>query len=72
VRCLFCPRRFDCENPRGKKLVDEYIKDIENELKRLTPPGAMEALRVQGEQLKARAIKTGVSDASILLAIGTK
>jgi ubiquinone/menaquinone biosynthesis C-methylase UbiE len=72
VRCLFCPRRFDCENPRSKKLVDEYVKDIGNELKRLTPLSAAEALRVEGEQLKARARKTGVSDASILLAIGAK
>jgi SAM-dependent methyltransferase len=72
IKCLFCPRRFDCENPRSPKLVDEFIQGIEKELKRAKTLEAAEELRAEGEALKARARKTGVSDASSLVVIGER
>jgi SAM-dependent methyltransferase len=72
VRCLFCPRRFDCENPRSRKLVNEFVRGIRNEFKRLKTLEAAEELRAEGEALKARARVTGISDASSLVAIGEK
>jgi SAM-dependent methyltransferase len=70
VNCLTCPRRFDCENPRSRKLVNEFIREIEKDLKRLKTLEAPEELRAEGEALKARARETGVSDASTLVVIG--
>jgi SAM-dependent methyltransferase len=72
VKCLFCPRRFDCENPRSRKLVSEFVKEIRKEFKRLKTLEAAEELRAEGEGLKARARETGVSDASSLVALGEK
>lgn len=72
VRCLFCPRRFDCENPRSRKLVNEFVRGIQKESKRLKTLEAAEELRAEGEALKARTRVTGISDASSLFVIGEK
>lgn len=72
VRCLFCSRRFDCEDPRSRKLVDEFVRGIEKESKRLKTLEAAEELRAEGEALKARVRETGISDASSLVVIGEK
>jgi len=72
VRCLFCPRRFDCENPRSSKRVREFVSDLQKESKRLKTVEAAEELRAEGEALSARVRKTGISDASSLVVIGEK
>jgi len=72
VKCLWCSRRFDCENPRSRKLANEFVREIQKDLKRLKALAAADQLRAEGEALRARARETGISDASSLVAIGEK
>jgi hypothetical protein len=75
VGCLFCERRFRCDNPKGKEEIDRSLKEIDDNLKRLkeiAEPKARLRLQKKGEELKERNRKFGNAHPSILLAIGRK
>jgi len=75
VECLFCERKFRCDNPRNKENIDSSIKEIDDNLKRLREVADSTAsirLQERGEQLKQRNEKFGNDHPSILFAIGRK
>lgn len=75
VKCLFCDDKFDCENPKNEGIIKFAIKEIDNDLKRLTKLKEhpdYEKLREEGESLKNRVKHTGSASASHLFFIGKK
>ncbi|UCE43793.1 MAG: methyltransferase domain-containing protein [Candidatus Bathyarchaeota archaeon] len=75
VECLFCEKKFRCENPESKEEIDRSLKEIGDGLKRLKEVAGPEArirLQKMGEELKERNRKFGNAHPSVLLAIGRK
>ena len=75
VECLFCERRFRCDDPKSEEQIDRSLKEIDDNLKRLkqiTDPEARVRLRKMGEELKERNRNFGNAHPSVLLAIGRK
>jgi ubiquinone/menaquinone biosynthesis C-methylase UbiE len=75
VECLFCERKFECDNPKNKENIDRSLKEIDDSLRRLkeiADPEVRVRLRKAGEELKERNRKLGNAHPSILLAIGKK
>jgi len=75
VECLFCERKFRCDNPKSEEEIDRSIKEIDDNLKRLkgiADPEARVRLQKIGEELKERNRKFGNAHPSVLLAIGRK
>jgi ubiquinone/menaquinone biosynthesis C-methylase UbiE len=75
VKCLFCDDKFDCENPKNEGIIKFAIKEIDNNLKRLTKLKQhpdYEKLKKEGENLKKRVKRTGSASASHLFFIGKK
>lgn len=70
VKCLFCAKRVQCEDPLHPQLVNDFIEDINQELDRLKDHDGVDDLRQEGEQLKKRVKTTGIADASHLFIIG--
>jgi len=75
VECLFCERRFRCDDPKSEEQIDRSLKEIDDNLKRLKQikdPEALARLRKMGEELKERNRKFGNAHPSVLFAIGRK
>ncbi|MFX1491361.1 MAG: class I SAM-dependent methyltransferase [Promethearchaeota archaeon] len=72
VKCLFCPDRFDCEDPKSESNVTSFIKGIDKTLQQLAPNERLANIVEEAEQLKLLVQKTGFADASIVFVIGRK
>jgi len=75
VKCLFCEDRFECEDPKTKKIVNQSIKEIDDNLCRLEEHPELISrtrLKEEGEKLKERIKKFGSAPASHLFFIGKK
>jgi len=75
VECLFCEKKFRCDDPKSEEEIDGSIKEINDNLKRLkevADPKARIRLQKIGEELKERNRKFGNAHPSVLLAIGRK
>ena len=75
VECLFCEKRFRCEDPKRKEKFNGSLKEIDDGLKRLkevADPKARIRLQKIGEELKERNRKFGNAHPSVLLVIGRK
>jgi len=75
VRCLFCEKKFKCDDPKSEKEIDSPLKEIEDNLKRLKEVADLKArvrLEKLGEELKERNRKFGNANPPILFAIGRK
>jgi ubiquinone/menaquinone biosynthesis C-methylase UbiE len=72
VKCLFCEQRADCENPKSEAIVDSFIKGIDKTLEGLEPAQRAPYLMAEANKLKLRVKDTGVANASIVFALGTK
>ena len=75
VECLFCEKRFRCDDARNETDIGSRLKEIEDNLKRLREIADSEdriRLEKMGEELKERNRKFGNSHPSILFAIGRK
>ena len=75
VECLFCEKKFRCDNPKSEEEIDRSLKEIDDNLKRLkeiADPKARTRLQKIGEELKERNRKFGNAHPSVLLAIGRK
>ncbi|UCC33887.1 MAG: hypothetical protein JSW53_02480 [Candidatus Bathyarchaeota archaeon] len=75
MECLFCEKKFRCENPKSKEEIDKSLKEIDDDLKRLkevADPEARIKLQKMGEELKERNRRFGNAHPSVLLAIGKK
>ncbi|MFW9906175.1 MAG: class I SAM-dependent methyltransferase, partial [Candidatus Thorarchaeota archaeon] len=75
VKCLFCDDKFDCEDPKNEGIINIIIKEINDDLKRLSKLKKhpdYEKLKEEGENLKKRVKSTGSASASHLFFIGKK
>ncbi len=67
--------RAHCENPKTEKFVAQSIKEVDDALKRLGNPQSFNSklrLKQQGKKLRERAMRFGVSPASLLFIVGSK
>jgi ubiquinone/menaquinone biosynthesis C-methylase UbiE len=72
VKCLYCERMYECEDPRSENHLKDMIKEINEDLERLKTHPEARKLGQEGEKLKERVKKVGSADASSLFLIGTK
>jgi len=75
VRCLICDEKFDCIEGKGEVTIDQFAKEIDDNLRRLDKQvdlRVLERLRKEGEKLKERMREYGVANASNLFCIGRK
>lgn len=75
IRCLICGRKFDCCEGKGEVTIDQFAKEIDDNLRRLDEQvdlQVLERLRKEGEKLKERMREYGVANASNLFFIGRK
>jgi SAM-dependent methyltransferase len=75
VECLFCEKKFRCDDPRSEKEIDSPLKEIEDNFKRLkevADPKDRIRLEKLGEELKERNRKFGNAHPPVLFAIGKK
>jgi hypothetical protein len=75
VRCLVCDKKFDCCEGKGEVTIDQFAKEIDDNLRRLDKKvdlQVLERLRKEGEELKERMKEYGFANASNLLFIGRK
>jgi len=73
--CLFCEKKFGCEDPKREERLHGSLKEIDGSLERLkevTDPKARVRLQKIGEELKERNRKFGNENPSNLFAIGRK
>ena len=73
VDCLFCKRKYECENPKNQATLRDSIKDIDDAINRIaTYPDVQirERLKEEGEQIKKVIEKSGSAPASYLFIIG--
>ena len=75
MECLFCEKKFRCDDPKSEEEIDRALKEIDDNLKRLkevADPKTRIRLQKIGEELKERNRKFGNAHPSVLLAIGRK
>lgn len=75
VECLFCEKKFECEDPMNENIINQSIKEINDGLDRLKEHPNLEArnhLKEESEKLKARIKKFGSAPASHVFFIGKK
>jgi len=75
VKCLFCKQKFECEDPKNETIINQSIKEIEHNIRRLEEDPGLKthtSLREEGEELKERIRKSGSAPASHLFFIGKK
>jgi SAM-dependent methyltransferase len=72
VKCLFCSQRFVCEDPKSNSTIEFFIKGIDTTLQGLKPSERLHELFVEAERIKERVKETGVADASLIFAVGSK
>ena len=75
VECLFCEKKFRCDDPKNEEEINGSLKEIDDNLKRLVEvadPRARIKLWKIGEKLIERNRKFGNAHPPVLLAIGRK
>lgn len=73
VDCLFCERRYECEDPRNQAAYHDSIKDINDTMKRTgdyPDPRTRNLLKEEGEEIKRIIGEYGIASASYLMVIG--
>ena len=75
VKCLFCEEKFECEDPKNEKAINQSIEEIDDALDRLKNHPDLRTrtrLEEEGEKLKERIRKFGSAPASHLFFVGKK
>jgi hypothetical protein len=75
VDCLFCERKYQCEDPRNQATFHDSMKDIDNVIKRIEDYPDLQArmrLMEEGQRIKEAIAKFGALPASYLFLIGKK
>jgi hypothetical protein len=75
VDCLFCERKYQCEDPRNQATFHQTVKDIDDGIRRINNyPDAKTRMRLveEGERVKEAIAKSGAAPASYLFVIGKK
>ena len=73
VKCLFCERKHECEDPKNQTTFHSSIKNIDDAIKRIENYSDLEIrnrLREEGENIKEVMEKSGSASASYLFIIG--
>jgi ubiquinone/menaquinone biosynthesis C-methylase UbiE len=73
IDCLFCKRKYECEDPKNQATFHNSIKNIDDAIKRIENYSDLEIrnrLREEGENIKETIEKSGSAPASILFIIG--
>ena len=73
IDCLFCERKYQCEDPRNQATFHQITKDIDDGIKRIeNHPDLQTRMRLmeEGERVKEAIAKSGASSASYLFVIG--
>ena len=73
VDCLFCERRYECENPKNRATFHQAIKEIDDGIKRIeNHPDLPTRMRLmeEGQKVKEAIARSGVSPASYLFVVG--
>jgi ubiquinone/menaquinone biosynthesis C-methylase UbiE len=75
VDCLFCERKYECEDPRSQATLHQITKDIDDAIKRIENHPDLEARRrlvEEGKKIKEVIAESGAASASYLFVIGKK
>ncbi|MGB5926514.1 MAG: class I SAM-dependent methyltransferase [Dehalococcoidia bacterium] len=75
VDCLFCERKYQCEDPRNQATFHQTVKDIDDGIRRINNyPDLQTRMRLveEGERVKEAIAKSGAAPASYLFVIGKK
>jgi ubiquinone/menaquinone biosynthesis C-methylase UbiE len=75
VDCLFCERKYECEDPRNQATFHQSTKDIDDAVKKIENHPDLEArMRFieEGERIKEAIAEFGASPPSYLFIIGKK
>ncbi len=75
VDCLFCERKYQCEDPRDQATFHQITKDIDDGIKRIeNHPDLRVRIRLmeEGERIKEAVAESGAAPASYLFIIGKK
>ena len=73
VDCLFCKRKYECEDPKNQATLHNSVKDIDDTIKRIEDYSDLEIrnrLIGEGESLKRTIEKHGAAPPSYLFIIG--
>jgi ubiquinone/menaquinone biosynthesis C-methylase UbiE len=73
IKCLFCKRKHECDDPKNQTIYHNSIKYIDNTIKRIEnypDLGTRNRLREEGERIKEVIAKSGSAQASYLFVIG--
>jgi ubiquinone/menaquinone biosynthesis C-methylase UbiE len=73
VNCLFCERKYECEDPRNQATFHRSVKDIDDAVNRIEDYPDSETrnrLREEGLRIKETIAKHGSSPASHLFIVG--
>lgn len=75
VECLFCEKKFRCEDPKSEDGINSSIREIDDNIKRLkkvADPRTRVKLQRKGEKLKERNREFGNAHPSVLLIVARK
>jgi len=75
VDCLFCERKYKCEDPRNQATIHQITEDIDDAIKRIENHSDLEArmrLMEEGERVKEAIAESGAASASYLFVTGKK
>jgi len=73
VDCLFCKRKYECEDPKNQATFHDSIKDVDNALRRIEKYSDLEIrnrLSEEGENIKKTIEKYGSAPASYVFIVG--
>jgi SAM-dependent methyltransferase len=73
IECLFCKRKYECDDPKNQATFRNSIKDIDDSIKRIENYPDLEIrnrLKEEGENIKETIKKSGSASSSYLLIIG--
>jgi hypothetical protein len=73
IDCLFCERKYECEDPKNQATYHNSVKGIDDTIKRIEDYpdlGTRNRLKEEGERIKEAIAKSGSAPASYLFIIG--
>jgi len=73
IDCLFCERKYECEDPKNQAIYHNSVKGINDTFKQIEDypdVGTRNRLKEEGERIKEAIAKSGSAPASYLFIIG--
>lgn len=75
VDCLFCERKYECEDPKNQATFDQVTRDIDDGINRIQNHPDLQArmrLMQEAEMIREAVTRFGVSSSSYLFIVGKK